>query len=131
MDATDTVSACICPVATTLATCIAGLPVNPEADPAEPDTLPVTSPTTEPVNDVACIPPVITILPEPFNILPLISKLPPSCGVISSTRSCKAAEPPPILVKRDPSPTNFVAVITPALLIPEAVKSKQSPTASS
>ena len=50
-----------------------GDPVNAEADPAEPDTLPVTSPTTEPVNDVACIPPVITILPVPFIILPLIS----------------------------------------------------------
>ena len=122
MDATDTVSACICPVATTLATCIAGLPVSPAALVAVVAVVALVAvvavvalPIRSPVNDVACIPPVTTILPEPFIILPLISKLPPSCGVRSSARSCNAAEPPPILVKSDPSPTNFVAVITPAL----------------
>ena len=43
------------------------------------------------------------------------SKLPPSCGVVSSTISLI---PPPTLVKPDPSPLNAVAVIVPTASIP-------------
>ena len=75
------------------ATVIFGVPVNPCAFVASvavsalPVKSPVTSPTTSPVKlplkVVAVTTPVIFAPPVPVIYFPLISKLPPSCGVAS------------------------------------------------
>jgi len=44
---------------------------------------------------VALTPPEIIIFPDPVILLPLRSKLPPSCGVVSFTISNKPFPPKP------------------------------------
>jgi len=60
-------------------------PVAPDAFDAVPVTSPIASPSRLPMNRVAVTKPVTLMPPVPVINLPLRSKFPPSCGVVSST----------------------------------------------
>jgi hypothetical protein len=86
---------------------------------------------------VALNPPVIEILPIPVIFLPFRSKLPPSCGVVSSTTLERPPEPPLTVTFAIPllraavtlEPIKLMVVAVPILLpsswtttpVPEAV----------
>ena len=75
------------------------------------------NPTPLPTNDVAVITPVTLKLPVPVISLPLRSKSPPSCGVVSSTTLARAPTWDAVIpVNPVPLPWNDVAVTE---LIPE------------
>ena len=66
------------------------IPVNPEPSPTKVAVTPLG-----PLNVVALIIPVIFTLPVPVIDLLNKSKLPPSCGVVSSTILLREPPPPP------------------------------------
>ena len=61
-----------------------------------PDAITPVSPEPSPTNFVAVTTPVILILPVPLIVLLNKSRLPPNCGVVSSTRLPKPPPPPPL-----------------------------------
>ena len=80
---------------------VISLPLRSKSPPncgvVSPDISVVTPETTEngidPSNEVAVTTPVILMLPVPVISLPLRSKSPPNCGVVSSRRLAIAPDP--------------------------------------